>query len=99
MTYYHGRTDWQEGGGPEPCPGCKQRSCVCVTISLPKENTSGRWVDDKNGYPLFVPGVAVTHTRAHDPLVGPAYCVECTEAIQDWVRWPCSAVDGGDMHD
>lgn len=48
---------------------------------------SGQWVDDENGLPRFIPGTAVTHTRAHDPLVGPPYCIECTEAAQDWVKW------------
>ena len=27
---------WEPG---DPCPGCRQRPCVCVTISLPKETS------------------------------------------------------------
>lgn len=33
-----------------------------------------------------------THTRAHDPSNGPAYCEECSAWIQEWVTWPCPSV-------
>lgn len=49
------------------------------------ENISGRW--DVNDH--FIPGIAVTHTMAHDPTNGPPYCDECSAAWQNWVRWPC----------
>ena len=50
-------------------------------------NVSGTWDENYN----FVPGNAVTHTE-HDPKVGPLICKECSQAIQDWVRWPCQHV-------
>ena len=31
------------------------------------------------------------HTRSKTRW-GPDYCFECSEAIQDWVKWPCRAV-------
>ena len=29
-----------------------------------------------------------THTRSQTDA-GPDYCAECSEAIQEWVAWPC----------
>lgn len=34
--------------------------------------------------------LVVTHTRTSTPL-GPDYCAECSEAISEWVPWPCDA--------
>ena len=73
---------WQPG---DPCPGCGQRPCVCVTISLPMENTPGWWDDND----WWHDGWAVTHTMGHYPENGPPFCKECTDAFGDWVKWPC----------
>lgn len=32
----------------------------------------------------------LTHTRTATPY-GPDYCFECSDAAQDWVKWPCEA--------
>lgn len=76
---------WRPG---DPCPGCGQRPCVCVTISLPRENQPGWW--DENDY--WHNGYARTHTETTTDA-GPNYCHECSEAHGDWVRWPCGKVD------
>ena len=26
---------------------------------------------------------------------GPDYCAECSQAISEYVKWPCDATDGG----
>ena len=49
------------------------------------ENTAGTW--DQHDH--FIPGVAVTHTMDHYAENGPPFCMECSNAAQDWVRWPC----------
>lgn len=55
------------------------------------ENTEGTW--DANEH--FTPGVATTHTMGHDLANGPAYCIECSAAWANWVRWPCNGSKGG----
>lgn len=56
------------------------------------ENTPGRWQMCMacNGMgEEWIPGTAVTHTPVSEPWAGPDYCLECSSAAQDWVRWPC----------
>lgn len=37
----------------------------------------------------------ISHTRTSTDC-GPDsdYCLECSDAAQDWVKWPCPAADG-----
>lgn len=56
-------------------------------------NTAGWWDDTLH----FHPGTAVTHTMNHYPDNGPPFCQECSDAMQNWVRWPCE--NGGDTHE
>lgn len=33
----------------------------------------------------------ITHTRTSTGGYGPDFCAECSEAISEWVPWPCEA--------
>lgn len=35
--------------------------------------------------------LVVTHTRSSTPA-GPDYCAECSEAVSEWMPWPCPAM-------
>lgn len=38
-----------------------------------------------------------THTRTSAPENGPDFCAECSDAIQEWVPWPCARSEVPDM--
>lgn len=65
------------------CPECRQGKCV---------NCTGHaWDDSTDTLVACLCGHAApsrTHTRTSTPF-GPDYCAECSEAISEWVRWPC----------
>ena len=47
-----------------------------------RESASGPWVAECT----TAPDQSHTRTQTHH---GPDFCKECSEAIQEWVPWPC----------